>query len=66
MCEVSVAISCLLSSDKKGWNTSCCGHGFVDEFIYICVNVLKCSNAIPSIETDIIPLYYYHCIYGQN
>ena len=55
MCELVVALSCLLSSDKKEWNTAWLGNGFVDEFISVCGNSLKCSSAIPSIDTDIFP-----------
>ena len=53
MCVVAVAESCLLSSDKKIWNTVCCGHGFLDSFISVCDNALKIFNALPSIGTDI-------------
>ena len=63
---VLVVASCLLLSDKKQWNTACHGHGFVDEFIYFCVNPLKFSNIIPSIDTDIFPSEYYDCIWLEK
>ena len=56
LCEVVVAEYFLLSYDKKEWNTAWYGHDFVDEFIPGLVNVLKCSSAIPSIDTDIFTL----------
>ena len=55
LCELLVEAYCLLSSEKKERNTECCGHGSVDEFISICGNALKFSNAVPSIYTDIFP-----------
>ena len=53
MCAVVVAEYCLLSSDKKERNTAWSGHSFVDEFISVCGNAVKCSNEIPSIDTDL-------------
>ena len=58
MCAVVVAASCLLSSDKKEWNTAWCWRDSVDELISACGTELKCLNAIPSIDTDIFPPYY--------
>ena len=55
LCAVVVSESCLLLSDKRDWNNAWCGHDFADEFITNLVNALKCSNAIPSIDTDIFP-----------
>ena len=55
MCEVVVAASCLLSSDKNELNTVCHGHGSVDEFIYVCGNELNFSNIIPSIDIYLFP-----------
>ena len=55
LCEVVVAASCLLSSDKKELNTAWRGHGFVDEFISVCFNTMKCSNAITYIDADLFP-----------
>ena len=54
MCEVVVAAYCLLPPEKKR-NTACRGHAFVDDFIYVYGNALKCSNAIISIDTDLFP-----------
>ena len=62
MCAVVAAAYCLLSSNKKGLNNACCGHGFVDEFIYVCGNALKYSNVISSIDTDLFPPLYYDFI----
>ena len=55
LCAAVVAVSYLLSYDKKKCNTAWRGHGFVDEFISVCGNALRCSNAITSIDTDIFP-----------
>ena len=41
--------SFLLSSYIKEWNTAWRGHHFVDAFISVCGNALKCSSAISSI-----------------
>ena len=63
LCEVVVAASCLLSSEKQYWNTAWRRHDFVDEFIPVSGNALKCSNAITSIDTDIFSSYYFDCIW---
>ena len=53
LCAVVVAASFLLSSDKKELNTSCRGCDGEVELISYCGAELKCSNAIPSIDTDL-------------
>ena len=58
LCTVELAASCLLLSDKKELNTACHGRESVDELISAFGAALKCSNAIPSIDTDIFPPYY--------
>ena len=55
MCAVVVAESCLLSSDEKYWNAAWRWRDGVVVLIYAFGNALKCSNAIPSIDTDIFP-----------
>ena len=55
LCAVVVAESYLLSSNKKEWNTACRGHGNKYELISDCGAALKFSNAIPYIDTDLLP-----------
>ena len=55
MCAVVVAASCLLSSDKKEWNTAWSWRDIVDDLRSAFGNALKYFNAIPSIDTDIFP-----------
>ena len=53
MHAVVVAESCLLSPDKKKWNTAWRWRDGVVEFRFVCGTTLKYSNAITSIYTDI-------------
>ena len=55
LCAVLVAASYLLSSDKKELNTAFRGRESVDELISACGAALKCSNLIPSIDTNLFP-----------
>ena len=55
ICAFLVEEYCLLSSERKERNTAWRGDDFVDDFISICGNLLKYSNEITSIYTDIFP-----------
>ena len=47
ICAVVVTASFLLSSEKKELNTAWIGHSFLNEYIYVCGNALKCTSTIP-------------------
>ena len=63
LCAVVVAASCLLSSDKKEWNTAWLWRDGIGVLMSAVGNALKVSNVIPSIYTDLFTPYYSDCIW---
>ena len=55
LCDVVVTAYFLLFSDQKEWPTAWRWCNIVDDLISTFGAALKCSNAIPSIDTDIFP-----------
>ena len=53
LCAVIMAESCLISSDKREWNTAWRWRDGVVDLISAFGSELKCFNEIPYIETDI-------------
>ena len=58
LCAAVVYASCLLSSNRKEWNTALKLKLYKEDYDVTWYVALKCSNAMPSIDTDLLTPYY--------